>query len=98
VQSYKGAVAGIAAAGLFVSILAAMVAVLTNCKQISDTLVDARSYFNFTDHGAKIGYQHAVSPCDLRPADLPICFKGDFKLRISAKTVPYPVINWIQHK
>jgi hypothetical protein len=53
--------AGIIAAGLFVSVLAAIVAVVTNCKQISDTLVDAGSYLKFNDHGAKIGYQHAVS-------------------------------------
>lgn len=85
-QPCKGAMAGITIAGVFVSILAAIIAVLTNCKQISDTLVDARSYLKFNDHGAKIGYQHAVSVCAFRPAEL----QGNFKVHNQAKRVPYP--------
>lgn len=70
VQPYKGFMALTAIAGFFVSLLAAIVAVVTNCKQISNTLVDARSYFKFNDHGAKIGYQHAVSCRSFKPAEL----------------------------
>lgn len=51
---------GIVAAGVLTATLAVVVAVMTNCKQISDTLVDGVGYINFKDNGDKIGYQHAV--------------------------------------
>ena len=60
-QSYKAAMAGIVAAGLLVSLLAVIVGTITNCKQISDTLIEGRTYVRFKDHTNKIGYQHAVS-------------------------------------
>ncbi|WIA39860.1 hypothetical protein OEZ86_013307 [Tetradesmus obliquus] len=40
--------------------LLAVVAAATNCKQISDTLVEGRAHLRFKDHSDKIGYQHAV--------------------------------------
>jgi len=60
-QVSKSAVAAIAAAGAVTSLLGAFVLATTNCKQISDTFIAARSHIKFADHSAKIGYQHAVS-------------------------------------
>lgn len=60
-QVNKSAVAAVAAAGVLTALLAAVVAAATNCKQISDTLVEGRAHLRFKDHSDKIGYQHAVS-------------------------------------
>lgn len=59
-QVNKSAVAAVAAAGVLTGLLAAVVAAATNCKQISDTLVEGRTHLHFKDHSDKIGYQHAV--------------------------------------
>jgi hypothetical protein len=59
-QVNKSVVAAVAAVGVLVSLLAAIVLAATNCKQISDTLLQGRAYFKFKDHSDKIGYQNEV--------------------------------------
>lgn len=62
-QDYQGAVVAVAVAGVVTGLLAAIVAGLTNCKQISDSIVAGRSYLQFKDHSEKVGYQHSVRVC-----------------------------------
>jgi len=60
-QVNKGGMAAVAAAGIVTALLAGIVAGVTNCKQISDSIVQGRSFLQLKDHSDKLGYQHAVS-------------------------------------
>jgi hypothetical protein len=53
-------VAAVAVVGVVSALFAGIVAGITNCKQISDGMVEGTSYMRFKDHTDKIGYQHAV--------------------------------------
>jgi hypothetical protein len=55
--------AAVLVAGTITGLLAALVAGLTHCKSISDSMVESGSFLKFKDHKDKIGYQHTVSTC-----------------------------------
>jgi hypothetical protein len=59
-QVHKGGVAAVAVVGVVTAFFAGIVAGNTNCKQISDGMVEGYSYMQFKDHSDKNGYQHAV--------------------------------------
>lgn len=55
-----GGVAAVAAVGIITSLFAGIVAGVTNCKHVSDTIVQGGSFLQLKDHSDKLGYQHAV--------------------------------------
>jgi hypothetical protein len=57
-------VAAVAVVGAVTALFAGIIAGITNCKQISDGMVEGYSYMQFKDHTDKIGYQHAVRHSD----------------------------------
>lgn len=53
-------IAAVAVSGSIVALLTVFATAAANLKQISDLMMDCKSFIKFKDHGDKIGYQHAV--------------------------------------